>query len=496
MVADIRTRPNRARVYLTTTILLLAMLATLAAIVALAARHGEAGLAYAVDPVPACPVVPAQDFPDGAGCDGQESTAAVGVSITGIGNLTCSLSGPFKVARSDVGDPGNHANVAKSSKPHVADRDDIATELIFLKLTGNCQPGAIQVTLRESPTKDSTGRIEEQDGPADDDLTFPADSFFDVFFEVDVVGITLHNNDPIRLECKIGEGKGDPPIPPKACVYEHVVDEPVPLFNESDEQVGVLTQARHTVTPSNKITVCLDIKRTNGLMESEWDKPQIDALVTGANDVWAQAGISISWNNVITPFEDPVPAGPGQKGDIVDFTKDLAEINALGPPNPNISGKEQCVRVFLIHHFVGNDGTKVGFLGAASKGPGSYAVLSIHAEKNPSVLAHELGHTFGLQHNEPDKSKNLMNASKVAGDTLLNQEQILAARPGAIDLGGKKPEPPVGGISVGPGVAGLPLKAPDSSGSSAGLLAGVASAAAGAFALGGAAWFARRRWMR
>ena len=57
-------------------------------------------------------------------------------------------------------------------------------------------------------------------------------------------------------------------------------------------------------------------------------------------------------------------------------------------------------------------------------------------------------------------------------------------------------EPPVGGISVGPGVAGLPLKAPDSSGSSAGLLAGVASAAAGAFALGGAAWFARRRWMR
>ncbi len=53
---------------------------------------------------------------------------------------------------------------------------------------------------------------------------------------------------------------------------------------------------------------------------------------------------------------------------------------------------------------------------------------------------------------------------------------------------------PVGGIVELPEVAGAPLEAPDSSGSNAGLLAGIAAAiAAGTVTLGGAAWYARRR---
>ena len=51
----------------------------------------------------------------------------------------------------------------------------------------------------------------------------------------------------------------------------------------------------------------------------------------------------------------------------------------------------------------------------------------------------------------------------------------------------------VGGIAELPEVAGTPQEAPDASGPSAGLLAGIAGAAAGAVALGGAAWWARRR---
>ena len=55
----------------------------------------------------------------------------------------------------------------------------------------------------------------------------------------------------------------------------------------------------------------------------------------------------------------------------------------------------------------------------------------------------------------------------------------------------------VGGIAELPEVAGTPLDTPDSSGSNIGLLATVAGAiAAGALALGGAAWYARRRWAR
>ncbi len=56
------------------------------------------------------------------------------------------------------------------------------------------------------------------------------------------------------------------------------------------------------------------------------------------------------------------------------------------------------------------------------------------------------------------------------------------------------PPPPVGGISVGPELGALPLETADSSGNYTGVLAGVSAAiTAGAVALGGVAWFARRR---
>ena len=55
----------------------------------------------------------------------------------------------------------------------------------------------------------------------------------------------------------------------------------------------------------------------------------------------------------------------------------------------------------------------------------------------------------------------------------------------------------VGGGADLPEVAGTPLEAPDSSGSNTGLLAGIVAAiAAGTVTLGGAAWYARRRWAR
>ena len=55
----------------------------------------------------------------------------------------------------------------------------------------------------------------------------------------------------------------------------------------------------------------------------------------------------------------------------------------------------------------------------------------------------------------------------------------------------------IGGIAELPEVAAPPLEAPDSSGSSTGLIAGIVAAiAAGTLALGGAAWYARRRWAR
>ena len=52
----------------------------------------------------------------------------------------------------------------------------------------------------------------------------------------------------------------------------------------------------------------------------------------------------------------------------------------------------------------------------------------------------------------------------------------------------------VGGVAELPEVAGAPLQATGSSGGNAGLLAGlIAVVVAGAVALGGAAWYVRRR---
>ena len=67
-----------------------------------------------------------------------------------------------------------------------------------------------------------------------------------------------------------------------------------------------------------------------------------------------------------------------------------------------------------------------------------------------------------------------------------------------IIISGTSPTPtPSGGIGSYPDSAELPLEAPDSSGGNAGVLASVvAGVAAGAVALGGAAWYARRRWLR
>ena len=61
----------------------------------------------------------------------------------------------------------------------------------------------------------------------------------------------------------------------------------------------------------------------------------------------------------------------------------------------------------------------------------------------------------------------------------------------------RRPNEALGGVAELPEVATTPLEAAGSSGSSAGVLAGIAAAAAaGVVALGGAAWYARRRWAK
>lgn len=77
-------------------------------------------------------------------------------------------------------------------------RAQIPTEMVEMTLQGVLFGGSLMgpVTIRESPDRPSPGNITELEAGTD----FPAESFFDVFIEVDIPGgITLINNDPIPM---------------------------------------------------------------------------------------------------------------------------------------------------------------------------------------------------------------------------------------------------------------------------------------------------------
>ncbi len=181
-----------------------------------------------------CPISPNLPFPD-PGCDEFSSVATVKVELTNppVGDLTCDLSGPTVITRGPV-----------ENKPP----DSIDTEIVAMQLEGTCQPGNIAVTVRESATQASTGRIIEQNDSIPGTLEFPADSFFDVFFEIDTPIGTLHNSDPLTIRCKIDE------IPPYGCFYEPDVGQ-VQLYDETEKKAGSLIHAAHIPIDPKKVLV-------------------------------------------------------------------------------------------------------------------------------------------------------------------------------------------------------------------------------------------------
>ncbi len=146
--------------------------------------------------LPPCPIQPDQDHPQ-PGCDTFFSGARVVVRINATGQESAvNLNGPTLIRRNN-----------KPSDKDGDGLDEVNTEIVAMELTGD------NIVVRESATMISRGNIEEQQNTSPGTLNFPANSFFDVFFEVDVGGTTLHNETPFRLACKIEE------IPPFLCFY-------------------------------------------------------------------------------------------------------------------------------------------------------------------------------------------------------------------------------------------------------------------------------------
>ena len=230
------------RIYRTPGLAVLAAVALIAFVLLLANGGGAAPQALAAGdpgaPNAAVPVV---------GCDQEESRATHKFTLTNESlppplpglELTCTMTGPTQIAKSAVGD---------------SDADglnDVLTELTFMKLTGICEPGNIPVIMTAGPPlQPSFGLVEEKVDPvaapgSDGLLTFPADSFFDVFIEIDTgepLGV-LHNNVAARMQCQIQP----PGFPPIECDYELKVPPNIDMFNVDEKKIGELTEATHTL---------------------------------------------------------------------------------------------------------------------------------------------------------------------------------------------------------------------------------------------------------
>lgn len=144
------------------------------------------------------------NFP-GAGIDGFESDMNLVVDVTGVGEATTTLEGPVAVSR---GEP----------------RDDdgtrvVDTEIVSMSMTGQFM--GFDVELRINPEVSSVGEV-RANGPTSD---FPADSFFDVFFEVEIEGVgVLVNLEPFRVEAA-----GLKALPPVFDTYTHPPTPQIPL---------------------------------------------------------------------------------------------------------------------------------------------------------------------------------------------------------------------------------------------------------------------------
>ena len=159
-----------------------------------------------------------------AGADEFDSAATVTIDLAVSGGpvLKVTVAGPTRIQRGDPVNPGDG-------------RLEIDTEIVSLELHGISPIGP--VTIRESGVRASTGTVKQQEAGVD----FPADSFFDVFVEIETPFGTFHNNDPVRLQAVINS------LPPWQAEYTPPAIIGVSLFDRGGRRVGVITHASHFV---------------------------------------------------------------------------------------------------------------------------------------------------------------------------------------------------------------------------------------------------------
>jgi hypothetical protein len=203
---------------------------------------------------------PPTSFPK-AGTDAFQSIAQMKVQPGCSGGpITLDLAGPTVVKR--------------SAPTEVDGKQTIDTEMVSMTLTG-FDPTLGSVTLRESPTQDSIGQVQESKAGGQ---AFPAQSFFDVFVEIDLEHIgTLHNQSPMRMK-----NAGILGIPPIGSEYRPPTGYgPVQLFDGSNNVVACLVHVSHVPEDPSHVLLKLELI---GLETKLYEMEQkLDAICTATS---------------------------------------------------------------------------------------------------------------------------------------------------------------------------------------------------------------------
>ena len=164
----------------------------------------------------------------------QGSTFGEPIPIALWGDAFVAMAAPERVGGSpsapptfDVGPGGFGTNFPSNEPPPMGGIYEIRTEILQMTLTSMMPvqfPGALiptDVIIRQDPTRPSVGMIQNLQNLGDG--TIMADSFFDVFVEIDLpqLGMVLRNDQPMRAGMSFGTPNPIPDFgPPSGPVPE------------------------------------------------------------------------------------------------------------------------------------------------------------------------------------------------------------------------------------------------------------------------------------
>jgi hypothetical protein len=242
-----------------------------------------------------------------------DQAAKVGIDTDLDPNCTADLSMVMRPCPA----PDNLVTIARSNprddsvrfpglRPLDGHLDVIDTELQFLCLTAG------GVTLRVGAGQGQGGVLPPSYGaiaelPGDTGL---GDSFFDVYFEVDLGGgMYVYNHEPLRISGEIDC------VPPQVG-YIHIVD-CLPLYTDpqAGQHVANLTSAQHAVNPGEDPAVCClesgceilpmeDCFNREGRFHPEWTScnPNPCPGTTGVDDSGLPVGRTALFSAIPNPF--------------------------------------------------------------------------------------------------------------------------------------------------------------------------------------------------